>query len=235
LRNLHEKHGLMTVTVANPLYIEKIKKEFPSLGINASVLCQINSVQKAIFFQNFGCNTLLLDPDINRDLKLLSEIKKSVSCKIRLIANEGCVFQCPCRTFHFNLTSHQSKTKKDIDFFFPMCRSMKSELSNIFKSPWIRPEDLGKYRAITSHFKLTDRKLPAKDMARIARAFMVEEYHGNLLEIIPGLGNQGLTLENDELGRIRFFDKISSCNKRCHECSYCVELSKQLVPAKNQH
>ncbi len=60
LKELHEIYGLEAVTVANPIHIKIIRKALPSIEICASVLSDINTVERARFIEMPGSILLLL-------------------------------------------------------------------------------------------------------------------------------------------------------------------------------
>ena len=232
---LHLENGLDGVTIANPLFIQKIRKEFPKLEITASVLSQIDSVQRAMFFKNFGCNVITPDRDINRNLKLLKEIKE-VGFELKLMVNEGCLFKCPYRIFHFNLISHWSKEGIiPKDYFFFNCQEItKMDPSQILKSQWINPENLEKYKETTNYFKITGRTRTTEWILNTVTVYMKEELEGNLLDIMDSnldyVKNKfGAYINNKELEKIKFFEKVLDCNKNCFKCKFCEELAKKVV------
>jgi collagenase-like PrtC family protease len=109
LRQVHEDYGVESVTVANPLYIREIRKQFPRIEICASVLADIDCVQKAVIYSKAGASVITPDVNINRDLNLLGRIKAATGAELKLMLNEGCLFRCAFRKFHFNYISHQSR------------------------------------------------------------------------------------------------------------------------------
>jgi len=237
---LHIENGLDGITVANPLFIQKIRKEFPKLEITASVLAQIDSVQRAMFFKRFGCDVITPDRDINRNLELLKEIKE-IGCELKLMVNEGCLFKCPYRIFHYNFTSHDSKElNRDInrDIFTDNCSLIfKIDPSQILKSCWIRPEDVPKYKKITNRFKIAGRQIKdTQKILKIIKGYMNFSYEGNLLDLfeagISGFKNRfNVFIDNKNIGD-NFFQKVTSCDKNCFGCKFCGELAKKVIKIK---
>lgn len=39
----------------------------------------------------------------------------------------------------------------------------------------------------------------------------------------------GASLDNEGLEKYKFFEKVTSCDKNCLQCSYCEELARKLV------
>jgi collagenase-like PrtC family protease len=251
LTRLHEEYGVEAVTIANPLYIREVRKLFPSIEICASVLGDVDCVQKAVIFKKAGADVITPDVNINRNLTLLKKIKDATNAELKLMVNEGCLYKCAFRKFHFNYISHKSKhpdsahsIKGEDNVFSLNCIQLsKKDPSQILKSGWIRPEDTGKYREITNYFKIVGRTSSKSMIARSIEAYLGESYDGDLLELMAGnLYSLGMSyfihLDNKSLDKIGFFEKAVSCGQECSDCSYCdeiiVKLTKRgvLSPAK---
>jgi collagenase-like PrtC family protease len=242
LRRVHEDHGVEAVTIANPLYIREIRKRFPSIEICASVLSDIDCVQKAVIFRKAGADVITPDVDINRDLPLLKRIKEKTGAEIKLMVNEGCLFRCAFRKFHFNYISHKSRnpgTGRDVrsedNVFSLNCIQLsKHDLSQILKSGWIRPEDAVRYGEITRYFKLVGRTSSNSMLLRAVDAYLNESWDGDLLELMAGnLYSIGMShlmhLDNKILDEVGFFQKVTACDKECSECDYCSALIGKLI------
>lgn len=228
------KKGLDSVTVANPLFLQKIHKELPKLKIHVSVLSDVSSVQRAEFFKKLGGHMITPNRDINRNLEALKQIKKLDNINLKLLVNEGCLFECPYRSFHFNYLSHASKKKEESSFLFlSRCPHIyKSSPSQILKSNWIRPEDLEKYKNITSNFKIAGRTQKSDWILKVVKSYMNQSHEGNLLGLMDGplkwlKETSDIYLNNKDLGG--FFEKVTACNENCNECTYCKELAEKLL------
>jgi collagenase-like PrtC family protease len=242
LKSMHEEHGVEAVTIANPLYLWEARKRFKDLEIHVSVLAGIDCLQRAEIYSGAEPNVITPDVNINRDLNLLKDIKKATGTRLKLLVNEGCLYKCPFRKFHFNLSSHLSKeTNKgdgvDISFgtFFGACSSViGQDYSQILKSCWIRPEDIRKYIEITNYFKVVDRSLPSEVIIRIIKAYLEERWDGDLLDLVSGGSKRfslicGAFLDNRELTHHDFFNNVTSCGHDCRKCNYCQELAAKLI------
>jgi collagenase-like PrtC family protease len=242
LRRVHEDLGVEAITISNPLYIREVRKRFPDLEICASVLSDINCVEKAVIFRKAGADVITPDVDINRNLPLLKKIKDATHAEIKLMVNEGCLFRCAFRKFHFNYISHKSRkpgaakgVKAEDNVFSLNCIQLsKSDPSQILKSCWIRPEDAQKYGQITNYFKLVGRTSSKSMLIRSLEAYMQESWDGDLLELMAGnLYSVGMShlmhVDNKSLDAVKFFEKVTSCDKECSECAYCSELIGKLM------
>ncbi len=242
MQRAHEDHGVEAVTISNPLYIREVRKRFPQLEICASVLSDINCVEKAVIFRKAGADVITPDVDINRDLNLLKKIKDKTGAEIKLMVNEGCLFRCAFRKFHFNYISHKSRkpgagkgVKSEDNVFSLNCIQLsKNDLSQILKSGWIRPEDARRYGEITGYFKIVGRTSSKSMLLRSVSAYLNENWNGDLLELMAGnLYSVGMShlmhLDNKSIGEAGFFDKVASCDKECSECDYCSALAGKLI------
>jgi collagenase-like PrtC family protease len=241
LRKAHVEHGVEALTIANPLYIREVRKNFPNIEICASVLADIDCVQKAVIYRKAGANVLTPDVDINRSLPLLEKIRAATGAEIKLMVNEGCLFHCPFRKFHFNYISHKSKhpgthglNAEDNVFSLNCIQMSRNDPSQILKSCWIRPEDARKYSGVTNYFKLVGRTSSKNMVVRSVEAYMKESWNGDLMELMAGnLYSVGMSyfmhLDNKSLDEARFFERVSSCDKECSECAYCNNLVQMLL------
>ena len=183
--------GVDYVTVSIPYLLQMIKYHFPHIQIIVSVFANINSVQKARFFQDLGADILTLPEYMNRDFKRLREIKKSVTCDIQLIANMTCLFGCPFQLYHANVTSHSSQSGHVtkgfcLDYCILNCTRIKiTQPEELMKSRWIRPEDTQFYETLgIDSFKIIERFDTTETLTRTVRAYTEQKYDGNLADIL---------------------------------------------------
>jgi collagenase-like PrtC family protease len=237
VQHMHLCHGLDAVTVANPLLAREFRRAFPKLGICASVLADIDCLERAILFVHAGADTITPEVSINRDLALLTAIKKRTGVRLKLMVNEGCLYKCAFRKFHFNYISHRSKElpETEEDPFMRSCtRILAEDLTQILKSGWIRPEDTRKYHELSDFFKVVGRTRPRTHVLRSVHAYMEESWQGDLLDILDSSLNKfgleyGATLPNQGLGEAGFFEHVTSCGHDNSDCEYCRLLATRLI------
>lgn len=226
---------------ANPLYIKEIRKRFPDIEICASVLGNIDCVQRAVIYRKAGADVITPDVNINRNLALLREIKEATGARLKLLVNEGCLYKCPFRQFHFNAKSHISKEVNNpeldvslADFFGEGTQVIRENHAQLLKSCWIRPEDIRKYSDITTYFKLVCRSQLTSMITRAAKAYLEESWAGDLLDLVSGCSKrfsmeEGAYLSNKLLGEFKFFETVTTCDNDCNKCSYCDDLADKLI------
>ncbi|MBW2977747.1 U32 family peptidase [Candidatus Woesearchaeota archaeon] len=218
---LKEK-GLKSVIVTNPIYIPELKK----LGIlvESSVNCYVKNVEQAMFLKDLGADVITIDRDINRDLKLIKEIKEKTGLKIKMLVNEGCLRNCPFRKIHFNMISHFCDTN---EFDKRSCITLiKKNPSKLFSIPFVRPEDVNHYNGLVDYFKLATRTMATGKIALVLDAYINEKFDGDLLFLLStkALFDYFTDVDNKVLSSSNFFEKMTSCGDKCSECDYCTKL-----------
>lgn len=236
IRDMHEQQGVEAVTLANPFLIEQAREACPDLEISASVLADIDCFSRAEAFALAGATTMTVDTSINRDLKLLRQIHEKLDVELKLMVNEGCLNKCPFRKFHMNLISHKSQEERDEGnaFSFACGDIIGRDAGQIFKSNWIRPEDLRRYDGITRFFKIVGRDMMPSKVLRCTAAYMDECYDGNLFDLLcSSIGYFGIEyrahIDNKALDKTSFFKRTSTCNRQCQRCTYCADLADELL------
>lgn len=233
---LHEERRVEAITLANPFYIEQIRRVCPLIEISASVLADIDCYSKAKAYVKAGANTITADVNANHDLAMLQRLTEDFDVEIKLMVNEGCLAHCPYRKFHMNYISHKSRDSatEEANFSFACGDITDNDPSQIFKSGWVRPEDLKRYGSITKFFKIVGRDMLKSKVIRCVRAYMEQSYDGNLLDLLcSNIGYYGIEksayVDNKALGEVSFFERVSACNRRCETCSYCEELANRFL------
>lgn len=236
VRDMHENHGVEAVTLANPFLISAVRRACPDMEISASVLSDIDCYSRAKVFAEAGANVMTVDTAINRDIKLLGQIVRGLGVEIKLMVNEGCLYKCPYRKFHMNLISHKSREKADEGngFSFACGDLVAADPANIFRSNWVRPEELEKYAGVTNYFKIVGRDMLRSKVLRCEEAYMDQSYAGNLLDLLcSSVGFFGVDksarIDNKALGATSYFKRLATCNRQCHTCDYCDRLAQQFV------
>lgn len=191
LRNIN----VDAVTVSLPYLFLFIKKNYPNFRISVSTMAQVNTVDKAKFWEDLGASKITLSEiEVNRDFKLIEQIRKAVKCELQLIANNGCLFQCPHAFNHGLLTSHASQSGHFlngfvVDFYRIMCmyKRLKDPV-NFIRSDWIRPEDICYYEDLgIDYLKIVNRGMSVGAIKNILDAYTKRSYDGNLLDLLPTL------------------------------------------------
>jgi len=178
---------------------------------------------------------LNLDRALNRNLPELATISQQCrrrfpTVKLTLLANEGCLDRCPFKLAHdaqiaFANTGLIANETRATNQELGCIRELGAHPARLFKSPFIRPEDLEQYEGKVEVIKLCGRTLGSAFLQRVIRAYAARRYTGNLLELMDTMEwlAKRLHVANEELPG-DFLARLAGCDKNCRACSYCREL-----------
>ena len=245
--------GADWATVTVPYLIEVIKKRHPALKVSVSSYARVNSLRRAVYFQELGADDITLDPiSMTRNFRGLEAMTKTLRCSVTLIANGDCLYQCPFAEYHAVLMGHSSQDNhasggyyEEYPFYNCSVRKLRDP-AEIVRSGFIRPEDLGLYAEVgVTHFKLVDRGRPTAWLASVLKAYAQGRYDGDLLQILnfphfflgwvyQQAGNKDRplfpTVDNRALdGFIETLRKIDCVNRDCDSCGVCREYAGRAV------
>ncbi|NDY72464.1 hypothetical protein DO021_12395 [Desulfobacter hydrogenophilus] len=207
-------------------------------GINA----MLDSPEK--FFSFFDLLTLsrfkepsriVPDRALNRNPEKLTFLSKSVKAydpniRIELLANEGCIYQCPFKLTHdAHIALSNTGLAREATFRMNQdlgCQAYFNVQPHAFlKSPFIRPEDIHHYQGVADGIKLCGRTRGVRFLKRCISAYIEESFNGNLLDLMdtPETLARQCHIDNSRLGR-QFFTPLTSCTKVCETCKICSEI-----------
>lgn len=245
--------GIEAMTVANPYLLAIVHEQAPDVEISASVLADVDCVERAQTFKRLGASVVTPDVAINRNLALLKRIGDESGLQLKIMVNEGCLHKCPYRKFHFNAMSHISANAAQLGrglsleqfkaqvnvvagkTFFSMCNAdLARDPSQILKSGWVRPEDLARYQDVTTFFKISGRTRQTDTILQTVKAYARQSWDGDLLELMDSSlftyrATSGARLDNAALTSANFADHVLSCNRECASCGFCERLAKTAV------
>lgn len=184
--------GVDGVVVSIPLIMEIVKEQFPAMKVKVSTIAHVNSVQRAkLLEEELGVDSITLDFNINRDFNLLKKIREAVKCELTTLANDGCIYQCPFRFYHYNIIGHSSQTRNPLEgFYYDYClmRCTTKRFSSpveLMRSRWIRPEDVHLYEEIgIDSLKVGGRRMSTTWLVNTVKAYHSRKYDGNLGDLL---------------------------------------------------
>jgi hypothetical protein len=220
---------LKAVTTVSPFIAKEIKKKFPELEIRAST--NINMKMKTIrameyLADYFDGYYIYLNDQRNIDyVRKVSRWSRENKKKLHLLANCGCLYDCPFQFFHITILAH------GLSSFSPPCGeivSIEKNKDSVLCGSWIRPEDIHNYEAYFDTIKLATRINNNPRM--IIESYIKQKYYGNLLDIMePVLSN---SFKPDIINNQKFpkdwFEKTSSCERNCDSCIYCKNVFEKV-------
>lgn len=232
--------GVRSLTVALPSLLELIGTMGLEIKVRASTLCQITTVNKAAAYKKKGVERIVVDESINRDFKTLRRIREVFGDKVELIVNPICLKDCVYRMFHYNeITGDSVKQTNNVsvNFYEHRCVLQRnSNISNLLRMCFVRPEDLKYYTEIGIHyFKLQGRHLVLKgDAVRTVKAYLDESYDGDFMDLQYLFHPQNsfrIDFQNKRLdGFLKPFVEIDGfCKRDCEQCGYCERFAKKII------
>lgn len=206
-----------------------------------SVNCMIDSYDKFLAYLDVLDTTcfkfpgkLTLDRSVNRrmaDLSAISSIirKHHPDVGIELLANEGCIYQCPFKPAHDAYISLRDICG-GVDTFhinrtFGCMQYLLDHPHFLFKSPFIRPEDTDAYNPVADIIKICGRTLGATFLIKVITAYIEHKFEGNLLSIMDATDFLAdlFYVDNHRLPKT-FLKTLTACDKSCRTCNYCADL-----------
>ena len=234
--------GVDSVTVSIPYLLQLIKKQYPQLKVHISSFANVNTIERAKYWEDLGAARITLDEfTLNRDFKLLRKIRNSLGCELQLIANNGCLYNCPFVDYHYTSLSHNSQLQPTFDFCVLNCKYLRiTNPVNFIRAGWIRPEDICFYEDIgIDSMILATEDISTEKILLIVDAYSKRQYVGNLMDLLfinycygfKDIAQQApVYIDNQALdGFIEHFIKNDCHLMACHECGYCQEITKQVV------
>lgn len=188
-----ESLSVEAVTISMPYLGCFIKKHYPRFLLNVSTMAQVDSPDKAKFWEDLGADKITLyEVNVNRNFDLITKIRRAVKCKLQLIVNNGCLYNCPFTVYHGLLCSHASERGHAlrgfaIDFYRVFCSFLRVKNPvNLIRSDWIRPEDVHYYESLgIDSLKIVNRGMSTEAIMSIVTAYSKRSYEGNLLDLLP--------------------------------------------------
>ena len=237
-----ENIGVDTLIVAMPSLIELVKEKGFSFRVKASAVSQINQPYKARLYRSLGADSMVLDPDLVRNIPKLKEVAGAFDGETELIANNNCTLFCPYKMFHYCHEAHACRTTKETaqeSYYFYKCNLMKYETpSSYLKMSWIRPEDIAHYQGCgVANFKIQGRQDCARgDIVKTVKAYFEQRYCGNFVSLLTNFNAYHSFLpeiDNRMLDGfiVPFFEKGFVCSGNCTRCHYCDSYLQKLPNA----
>lgn len=233
-----ESYGIEWVTVNSPYLCEIIKKQFPKIHVTVGQYAVIQTIQQARQWVDLGADELTLSHNVNRDfdnLRNYLKVFKDTDIRMRVIANNGCLHDCPFSLNHAACVSHSSTpdgtaTNCCIDYSIVNCYYRKlTKPTHLIASDWIRPEDVHYYKELCDEtgnhnlvIKLVERSKPTAFLINLLDAFLHESYDGSLTELLNWLDerNSGSQTHIDASG---YIEAVKNGELDLHSINYYIK------------
>lgn len=245
LRTLRNRGNLHGIVFTDHYLLQALGRADPELGGQLEAIPSVNTMLDS--FDKIGAHLeliattpfrmptqLVLDRALNRDLPRLAAVCRDCrrafpAIRLSLLANEGCLAQCPFKPAH---DAHIALANMNGQAGIGLLNSalgcidyLAAHPARLFKSPFIRPEDLKHYAGTVDQIKLCGRTLGPAFLTRVVTAYAAGQYDGNLLDLFDTMAwlGQRLAVPNDALPA-DFFATVTTCTRECRECGYCDRL-----------
>lgn len=181
--------GCDSVTVANLILLQTIKRCYPNLKVRISAHRFTDSPRKAAFWEDHGADCIVLNETaFAREFGALRAIREAVSCDLSLIVNNSCRQDCAIAGSHASSMSHGSQPGKGLplDYHMLFCLDYRlREPVNYVRANWIRPEDLHHYEALGfDNFKIVERNTPTPALLQRVHAYANRRFDGNFFDLV---------------------------------------------------
>jgi hypothetical protein len=236
------------VTVNGTFFIDKFT-ELTDYKINISIINDINTLNQLNQLMERSAN--IVSYNIGRrktfDLNYIRTVKAMYpDLKLKLMVNEGCIFECPDQNFHSCSMTIANEKPLDMSVFY--CHKLSHDQHwRFLTGQYIPPKYLHNYCDIVDEFKIATRGLQSKGLqtefaANILSQYinekdvslkeaMLTSYGGSFFakKYFDDCGN-GINKENrncDEYDKKYpddFFNIRASCLHECFMCNYCKKI-----------
>ena len=227
--------AISSVTTASPVIARFIHDNFTSLEVRASVNLGIAGI-RAMEFSAESYDGYYFAREKNRDLEAIRRMSawcRSHGKRLYMLANSGCINDCPVRTFHDNLVAHENSLAR-IDnayTFKPLCREYLKKrehfISLIRDMNYVRPEDIDIYDNLVDSVKLATRVNRCPE--RILDAYCDRHYRGALTDLLEpdnGVSMLPWIVDNSLLPE-GFGEHVATCGHDCENCLWCDDALKR--------
>ena len=224
------------VTAASPFIARTVKTVFPEIEVRASVNMRLVTVQAMAYLAPWF-DSYYLGRDVQRDLETARRAADWCHAhgkKLGILANSGCLRNCPWQTYHDNLIAHSDEAmgRRNAAFNPHLCWTLYGDAKNfpeILKATWIRPEDLHRYEGIVDFVKLATRQHASPRM--VVDAYVRGEFRGNLLDLLePGFSPAFSPCGIDNAAfPPDWFDRTGGCSRECLGCGYCEKTYERVL------
>lgn len=223
-----------TITVASPFLAATIRRHAPEIDVRASVNMRLATVQAMDYLKPWF-DSFYIGRDVQRNLdavRRFSDWARANGKRIGILANSGCLRNCPWQTYHDNLVAHSTEAAKKLGVsgFNPhLCWTLYRNAANfpqIMKATWIRPEDLSRYDSLVDFVKLATRQHSRPRL--VVDAYATRSHRGDLLDLLepgfaPAFHRAGVALDNTRFPS-DWAERAGRCARECENCGYCEKV-----------
>ena len=224
-------------TTASPFVARTLKATSPDIEVRASVNMRLTTLQAFRYLAPLF-DSYCIGRDVQRNLETVGRFSRwchDNGKKLCILANSGCLRNCPWQTYHDNLIAHSDAAMKaeNVKGWNPhLCWTLYRDRKNfaeILKATWVRPEDMHHYEGLVDVVKLATRQHANPDM--VISAYERGAFEGNLLDLFePGFSPAFFPNFIDNAAfPSDWFERTSACARECAGCGYCENTLRQVM------
>ena len=224
--------GLEVVTTSSIAVAWIVKRHFPEIEVRGSVNMRTPSAESMSYLGDLF-DSFHIQRDVQRDLALVRETKRWCEAngkRLCLLANSGCLQNCPGQLYHDNLVAHDAECRaaEPLKGFIPhVCWSLlrNPEKRDAFlKGSWLRPEDLLNYEGAVDIVKLATRV--HSNPRLVVNAYTLGSFAGNIADLLEPTFSMlfAPAIIANRKFPANWFEVTSHCRKDCQNCSFCRDL-----------
>ena len=227
------------ITTTSPYIAKVFKMNFPDIEVRASVNMRLRNTLALEYLAPLY-DSYYICRDVQRDLptfRMMADWCKEHGKKLCLLANSGCVRNCPWQVFHETLLAHKFSNafaemeNENLGLVCNRIFSKKINRTEFLRCSWIRPEDIHVFEPYLETIKLSTRE--AKFPLEIVEAYVNESYDGNLLRLtdpIHAFGFRPFRIDNKSFPADWVTSGIAgTCAENCVHCGKCDQVLKQVL------
>ena len=241
--------GVHEWIITSPLLVELMRDLLPDDFIEVSTIAEIATAEDARRWLDLGADGVNISTSINRDFQAIKSIVDA-GMEVSILANEACLYRCPWRRECYNLSSHNSHRSSELFYWYPFKRCTEVRLASPvewLKSRLVLPQWMKTYQDLTgaNWFKVAYRTHPIETALPMLRAYMEQDFQGNLLELWPTISHLGNTIDPKDRDVIPV-DRLEACNflqhfidhgkacslTECKDCRYCHGVYQLITGSK---
>jgi len=221
------------ITTTSPFLAGEVKACYPEIELRASVNMRLDSTfAMGLLADRF--DSFHIRRDLQRDLgtvEFFADWCRNHGKKLCMLANSGCLRNCPAQTFHDNLVAHDGEVDRmlNVPGQHHLCRrhfSKHANFEDFLKGSWIRPEDLHRYERFFPVVKLATRLHDHPRM--VIGAYASGHFEGNLADLLePGFSGEFHPYIVDNTRFPADWTEIAgACAVNCARCGKCAAVAK---------
>ena len=233
--------GVHSATIPHTHWVSsgQIQKAFPKLHIKNTILRNVNQANQIAKLAEAGFQYVNLHRDVMRDRDTLIKMRKAADkygVTLSLLANEGCLGNCPMMDEHFQFNN--TRTGQTAQYFNdPISRVSCSKwdyedpstpLKTANLPPW--KEDWDEMLQFVDVFKMHGRE----SFIRLSDTIQIIKNYDAKKEILFDTFNEYLNETNLKEKPIMIWrEKIKNCKFDCWDCNYCDKVYESKANQNN--